>query len=133
MNDESKKIDAKPMNSSFVASYNDKVKINKLFKSVLVEGDTIAFKELKYIFMISEHSADFLYFSTIMAEKYNYEPAFETNYQILNASKEKAMQNLAIYNLIKSYELGNRGNVQKLNKLFPNGIPNSKDCFESNR
>jgi hypothetical protein len=121
--------DAIPMNHSFVNDYNNKSKIENLCKKILIEGDTIAFRELRYIYMVSEHSEEFLYFSTFMAEKYNYGPAFQTNYDILKDYKQSTMQRLAIYNLVKSYELGNRNDIQELNELFPKGIPKSVEYW----
>jgi hypothetical protein len=123
--------DAKPMNHTFVEDYNNQLKINQLSKKVLIEGDTLAFRELKYIYMVSEHSEEFLYYSTVMAEKYNYGPAYQTNYDILKAFKQSTMQKLALFNLIKSYELGNKHDLQKLEEIFPKGIPKSVEYWES--
>lgn len=122
--------DAKPMNHTFVEDYNNNLKINELSKKVLIKGDTLAFRELKYIYMVSEHSEEFLYYSTVMAEKYNYGPAYQTNYDILKAFKQSTMQKLALFNLVKSYELGNKNDLQKLKEIFPNGIPKSVEFWE---
>lgn len=97
-----------PMNYSFVDDYNNKDKINNLCKKALIDGDTLAFKELKHIYMLSEHAEEFLYISTVMAEKYNHSPAYQMNYSILKIFKQPIMQKFAIYNLIKAYELGNK-------------------------
>jgi len=122
--------DNKPMNHSYVEDYNDKDKIDKLCKRVLLEGDTLAFRELKYIYLISEHSEEFLYFSTVMAEKYNYGSAFQTNYDILKLSNQSTQKKLAIYNLLKSYELGNKNDIERITEMFPNGIPKAVEYFD---
>lgn len=124
------RYDDKPMNHSYVEDYNNKDKIDKLCKRVLTEGDTLAFRELKYIYLISEHSEEFLYFSTVMAEKYNYGPAFQTNYHILKTSNQSTQKKLAIYNLLKSYELGNKSDIERINEMFPNGIPKAVEYFD---
>ena len=121
----------KPMNHSYVEDYNNKDKIDKLCKRVLIEGDTLAFRELKYIYLISEHSEEFLYFSTIMAEKYNYGPAFQTNYDILKLSNQSTQKKLAIYNLLKSYELGNKNGLQRIKEIFPKGIPKAEEYLDN--
>lgn len=121
----------KPMNNSYVEDYNNKDKIDKLCKRVLIEGDTLAFRELKYIYLISEHSEEFLYFSTIMAEKYNYGPAFQTNYDILKLSNQSTQKKLAIYNLLKSYELGNKNDLERIKEIFPKGIPKADEYLDN--
>ena len=123
--------DNKPMNNSYVEDYNNKDKIDKLCKRVLIEGDTLAFRELKYIYLISEHSEEFLYFSTIMAEKYNYGPAFQTNYDNLKLSNQSTQKKLAIYNLLKSYELGNKNGLQRIKEIFPKGIPKAEEYLDN--
>jgi hypothetical protein len=123
--------DNKLMNNSYVEDYNNKDKIDKLCKRVLIEGDTLAFRELKYIYLISEHSEEFLYFSTIMAEKYNYGPAFQTNYDILKLSNQSTQKKLAIYNLLKSYELGNKNGLQRIKEIFPKGIPKAEEYLDN--
>ena len=122
---------AKPMNSGYVNDYNNKIKMNELHNRVILTGDTIAFRNLKHIYTISEHSEEFLYVSTVMSEKYNYGPAFQTNYQILKLNKNIALKRLAIYNLLKSYELGNKNNTKELNELFLKGIPKSTDYLNN--
>ena len=129
-NDRSNVNDTVPMNYSFVEDYNDKQKIDKLCEKILNEGDTIAYKDLKYIYMLSEHSDEFLYISTVMAEKYNYAPAYQTNYDILKPSKQSTLKKFAVYNLIKSCELGNESDVKELEKMFPKGIPKSEEFWK---
>ncbi|MEX0597902.1 MAG: hypothetical protein WD512_15535, partial [Candidatus Paceibacterota bacterium] len=75
-------------------------------------------------------SEEFLYFSTVMAEKFNYGPAFQTNYHILKTSNQSTQKKLAIYNLLKSYELGNKNDIEIINEIFPNSIPKAVDYLD---
>lgn len=122
---------AVPMNYKFIEDYNNKIKIDSLSNRILMKGDTLAFIELRRIYILSEHSDEFLYFSTFMAEKYNYHLAYQTNYNILAPSRQSnILRKLAVYNLIKSSELGNTHDQELLNKMFPRGFPKSADFLE---
>lgn len=120
----------KPMNYSFAEKYSDTILVSNLSNKILINGDTIAFRELESIYMISEHSEEFLYFSTVMAEKHGFVPAYLTNYHILKNSKNTVFKKIAIFNLLKAYEMGDNKKIDFLNEKFPNGIPKSKEFME---
>ena len=120
-----------PMNSAVVDEYNDKEKMDELCRKALTEGDTVAFWELNRIFVVSEHSSEFAYISTVMAERYHYGPAFRQNYKMLRNQKG-IMKTIAVYNLLKSHELGNRKDMRDLEELFPEGIPTAAGYWKRN-
>jgi hypothetical protein len=119
--------DSLPMNAGYVYDYNNKEKINGLCERILQKGDTIAFAELETIYVISEHSEELLFISSVMAEKYNYWRAYHMNYDILYYHPDKTpnRRRFAFYNLIKAYELGDKQAGRKLKEVFPEGIPKS--------
>lgn len=123
---------SKPMNSGYVADYNNKKLINALCDRIIQKGDTVAFNELQQIYEISEHSEELLFISTVMAEKYSYWRAYEANYVILyyNRDKTQNRRRFAFYNLIRAYELGYKHAEKTLNEEFPNGIPKSNEYWK---
>lgn len=92
----------------------NKNKIDSLLDNVINKGDTSAYFEVSGAHFIEEANIDFLYYSTIMANKYNFHKAYYDTYQILTwrnpsvpfDSLDEKTKNFALYYLVRSYELG---------------------------
>lgn len=108
---------------------NEKVKINKLISKILKSGDTVAYKELEYIYFKNEQEAEFFYYSNFMAENYSYPRALMTNYRILKVgAKNLTTSKIANYYLLRAYENGSKSAIFSIKERFPQGhIPKSID------
>lgn len=91
-------------------------KYRKMAFDAIYTGDTISYLKASKWFRLSRYPERFLYFSNIMALKYNYAEAYHDiyilhfhNYFHLNTTFNKndtIMINYLLYNLAKSYEHG---------------------------
>jgi hypothetical protein len=88
--------------------------ISQLQNEILTTGDTSKYLKAQNYFINSAKYDMFLYYSLIMANKYKYNLAFYDVYIALTHPRtgesfkelDKSTQNLALYYLVKSYELG---------------------------
>ncbi len=114
------------------------VKMDSLKNKVRKEGDILAFQELKEIYYNSGHENEFLYYSTFMANVYNYDYAFYTSYSILMTDiineKNKINNIYANYYLLKSYELGYKEAYSTIEERFGKSerFISSKDYLNDN-
>jgi len=95
-----------------VVSMNNTRPINELKKLVLSKGDTVAYNELETAFMNEKYSEEYLLYSIVMADKYNYHRAYFHVYNCLTSVFEfnvgeidEATKALAIKYLKKGAEL----------------------------
>lgn len=92
----------------YLNDFNNRKKINNLFNKILIGGDTIAYKELKDIYVYSGHGDDFLYCTLIMANNFNYSQAYFDAYIILKTDKFNSTNiktnKLANYYLLRAHE-----------------------------
>ena len=114
------------------------VKMDSLKSKVKKEGDILAFQELKEIYYNSGLENEFLYYSTFMANVYNYDYAFYTSYSILMTdiiNKKNKINNIyANYYLLKSYELGYKEAYSTIEERFGKSerFISSKDYLKDN-
>lgn len=134
-----KKIDVATNTSQYYHSiYCNASKMDSLKKKI-ERGDTVAYKELREVYTLSNNHEELLTFAIRMAEDYHYNDAYFDAYLSLIAGKSKKKQefsiDLANYFLIRAYELGNK--AAKENILYRFGdtalknLPSSKEQWRS--
>jgi hypothetical protein len=108
---------------------------NRELASSIAKGDTIAYKKLKEIYFDSGHAMDFLKYSIIMANNFNYPESCYDSYQLLKNEyineNNKMTNKLANFYLLRSYEMGieeAKSNVKKRFKSHTK-LPKSKDYW----
>lgn len=112
-------------------------KIADLKKAVLREGDTNAYYELKIAYLDNEFPEEFLIFSLIMANKYDYLQAYFdvftclTDVYLTDISKiDEKSANLAIEYLFKAQEKGHHQAKDIIKKCAITKSENSKQQIE---
>ncbi|WP_396184522.1 hypothetical protein [Flavobacterium sp.] len=114
-------------NDYFEKYYNDGGETSRLRNAIIVKGDTNSYKELRDIYLLSEHSNEFFYYSFTMAHNYNYPDAYFDLFSFLKHSPVKGkMENLKEYYLLKAFELGSHKSKFHIKEKYKNGfIPKS--------
>lgn len=85
-NNDEEIVESENSASYFQKKLNNLVLMDSLSKRVTEYGDTKAYFEIQSIYNIAEQkSTSALYYSLIMANKYNYNQAYYDVYQILNS------------------------------------------------
>lgn len=111
--------------------------VQELKHKALIEGDTIAYDELSLDYMDSPYEG-FLYTALVMANKYEYPPAYIDVYYCLTGLKnkrsneelddlDKSTRELALKYLIDGSEKGNKDCMQILGFHFLKGRYLPKD------
>lgn len=101
----------------------------------IINGDTIAYEELKDIYFNSDHVKDFLKHSLIMANNFNHPKACLDVYHLLKTNEinnENNMTNkLANYYLLKAHEMGQHNTENAIKERFnkAENLPTSKDYW----
>lgn len=102
-----------------------------LTDKIINKGDTLAFIEMKNIYLISGHNKEFLYYAMYMASEYEYPEAYNTVYFIMHSDnpkdKDKYLNKLSNYYLLKAHESGYKNIDDLLDQRFPDGIPTSQE------
>ncbi|WP_428229479.1 hypothetical protein [Flavobacterium sp.] len=99
---------------------------DSLLSLAISKGDEMAYNSVAQDFIINENYKKLLYYSLIMANKYNNSQAHFDIYVILVESSEnkslndldKKTKNLAMYHLIKSVELGYKSAKYEIDEIF---------------
>lgn len=99
---------------------------DSLLNLAISKGDKMAYNSVAQDFVINENYKQLLYYSLIMANKYNNSQAHFDIYVILvesSANKsledlDKKTKNLATYHLIKSGELGYKSAKYEIDEIF---------------
>ena len=125
--------DVSPGNKYFKNYINNEL-TNKLSNKIVMQGDSIAYLELKDIYFLSGHQKEFLYYSMVMAEKFNYPDGYYTTYFLLSTTvindKNWKINKIANYYLIKANEAGHTNVASNLKERFKNKIiPKSNDFW----
>ena len=84
--------------------YNNKSYMDSLRKVVVQEGKIEDFENLYNICVHSVNTREEVYYTKIMAEKYNYPMAYYYLYISSRYQNSKNMDKLAVYYLLKAYE-----------------------------
>jgi len=104
---------------------NDKL-TDSLVKLAIFKGDEKAYNELASNYILDANYEELLYYSTIMANKYNNPEANFHIFLVLSKSNNgKAFEeldirtkNLALFHLVKSNELGYESAIFSINEIF---------------
>jgi len=119
-------------------SMNNTRPIQELKKLVLSKGDTIAYKELRIAyFNVDYYEEEFLLYSIIMADKYNYPKAYYYVYKCLTSIFEwhhygkidEKTKILALKYLKEGAELNDSESTNELSKLYFEGKYVAKDSI----
>jgi TPR repeat protein len=111
-----------------VITMNQTRPINELKKLVLTKGDTLAYDELEIAFLHEKYREEYLIYSIIMADKYNYPRAYFQVYHCLTSAFEnhngvidEATKKMALNYLQKGVDLGECQSTKKLGELYMTG------------
>ncbi len=119
-------------------SMNNTRPIKELKKLVLSKGDTIAYKELRIAYLnVDYYEEEFLLYSIIMADKYNYPKAYYYVYKCLTSVFEwhhygkidEKTKILALKYLKEGVELNDSESTNQLSKLYFEGKYVKKDSI----
>ncbi len=112
--------------SEYQVEYNDKVTLNKLLTEAIDSNDIDSYSKAFRIHVVANKYHEFLYYSILMAEKNKCGQAFYDTYYLLTC-EVTFKSNLAMYYLLKGYELGDQDSKDEVEELFPNqkDIPTS--------
>ncbi|WP_199141900.1 hypothetical protein [Pedobacter sp. ASV12] len=132
--DREKKKDGSSPLKEHAVSFNSKDEIRSLVNKVVL-GDTNSYIKLRDIYMDSNHGREFLVYSIIMAENYNFAQAYFDTYLALKTdivdSSNQRSNKLANYYLLKAYEMkvadANSSIIERFNKKH--GLPTSKELW----
>lgn len=112
-------------------SMNNTRPIKDLKKLVLANGDTIAYKELRIAYLnVNYYEEEFLLYSIIMADKYNYPKAYYYVYMCLTSifehhhytgKMDERTKELALKYLKEGVELNDGESTHVLSELYLEG------------
>lgn len=105
---------------------------------IINKCDTVTYNKLFDKFVLDDIDSEILFCSFIMANKHNYPDAYFNVYFSLTHSStkgalekvDKQTQNIALYYLLKSYELGSRKGIYIIKNIYGDSIPNSCDYLD---
>jgi len=108
-----------------------------LKNKVLTKGDTAAYKELEFAFFDENRLDEYLIYSIIMANKYNYPLAYYNVYHYLSSFYEnheigvfdENTKELAMKYLKKGAELNDPESIRELGDLYMKGLYLKKDTL----
>lgn len=107
---------------------NDSLR-SSLQEKIINSGDTIAYSELSSIYI--SFPKEFLYYSMVMANDYNYSPAYYDIYWILktDSKNDNGVNRLANYYLLRACELNNNDALKHAISIYGDkrAIPSSQD------
>jgi len=119
-----------------VISMNNTRPINELKELVLSKGDTAAYDELHTAFMNEKHVEEYLLYSIVMANKYNYHRAYFQVYDCLTSvfkydvgEIDNETKALAIKYLKKGVQLNDPESIKYLGDLYLEGKYVPKDTI----
>jgi hypothetical protein len=100
--------------------FNDKTLKENINKAIY-KGDTTAYKQAYRYFSINYYEKEFLYYSIMMADKYDYNQAYFDTYIILsNLNTENKIDDCSVcqYYLLKSFEKNNHYAKDVIKEIF---------------
>lgn len=115
----------------YIKEFNKPGKIDSLAQRVEESGDSLAYKQLKNLYLNTNQFNYLLRSALIMAVNYNSADAYFDSYIILHNTEitpsNRKSNILANYYLLKAYELGSERARYSLEERFGTNIPTSKD------
>jgi hypothetical protein len=117
-----------------VSAYTESYKLysnNQMMKTlkqrVLVDNDTSAYNTLERIYLESGHKEELLYYALHMAEgEHSGRACFTTYFLLRSDNNNEAINELAVYYLIKAYELNDKSAIPEITDYFDaDKIPSS--------
>lgn len=129
-----KNYDEKP---SYVKMNNNKKVTDSLFNKAIGKGDEKAYNTVSGNYILDENYKDLLYYALIMANKYNTSEAHFHIFLILSNTNngkpfnelDNKTKNLALYHLVKSYELGYESAKYSINEVLGKGKTVEKSSY----
>jgi len=119
-----------------VITMNNTRPINELKELVLLKGDTAAYDELATAYLTNKYNEEYLLYSFVMANKYNYPRAYFQVYECLTAVFElrkikidEKTKTLAIKYLKEGVQLNERQSINELGELYLEGKYVPKDTI----
>ena len=119
-----------------VITMNNTRPINELKELVLLKGDTAAYDELATAYLTDKYNEEYLLYSLVMANKYNYPRAYFQVYECLTSVCElrkmridEKTKALAIKYLKEGAELNERQSVIELGESYLEGKYVPKDTI----
>jgi len=119
-----------------VYSMNNTRPIKELKELVLLKGDTAAYDELAIAYLKDKYNEEYLLYSFVMANKYNYPRAYYQVYECLTAVFElrkikidEKTKALAIKYLKEGVDLNERQSIKELGELYLEGKYVPKDTI----
>lgn len=114
--------------------------IKKELNKALEHGDFDSYNKVSNYYILSDDWIGFYYYAQLMANKHNCPEAHyhihyfltqELTIEGINMySNDLMTNNLSLYHLLKSYELGYKKSENKIRSIFKNKpIPSAKDFF----
>ena len=126
----------KKENPIHVRTLNSTRPIKELKELVLLKGDTFAYEELWVAFMNEKYNQEYLIYSIIMADRYNYPHAYFYVYHCLTSVFEykagvidEETKTLAIKYLKRGVELKDCNSTKELGDLYLEGKYVLKDTI----
>ena len=127
-NQESKSVKKNKTSSEMIGGINleDLQEMEKYKTEVMQSGDISSYLHLQQFFVDRLRFEELLFCSLIMANKYNYRPAYFNVFMCLkftdkNGEFEKlddVTKSLAMYYLLRSYELGDSGAIYDIRSII---------------
>ena len=119
-----------------VRTLNSTRPIKELKELVLLKGDTVAYDELWVAFMNEKYNQEYLIYSIVMADRYNYPHAFFLVYYCLTSVFEykagvidEETKTLAIKYLKRGVDLKDCNSTKELGNLYLEGKYVPKDTI----
>nr|WP_294907249.1 hypothetical protein [uncultured Lacibacter sp.] len=113
----------------------NKDSVFKLIDHALMFGDSKAYNRASAYYFIRDNAEEFLYVAFVMANKYDNSEACYHVYQILNSTRnqeqleklDERTKKVALFYLLRSYEMGYDQSKYELEQIFKKGemIPKS--------
>jgi hypothetical protein len=139
---EGKKKQFIPEIPAHVTLISDKKETVKLWKKAIDNGDFKAYNQVSNAYLLSDYPYELYYYSFIMANKFNCPEAYFHLYIIMSEkssfdglvlySDDKRTKGMALYYLLKSWELGFVNAEYEIVEEFGKGkaVPRSSDYIK---
>ncbi|MFZ4929542.1 hypothetical protein [Chryseobacterium sp. Mn2064] len=112
---------------------SDSLKI--LLNNIIKKGDTLSYNKAYKTFTVYGDKREFLYYSMMMADKYNYKRAFYNTYMLIQSIgieyEYDTKSKIGEYYLLKAYEMEDKFAIQDVEYIYKGKlIPTSSSVLE---